>query len=191
MLLQKHDCLFHWLDLIKGSVFDHLDISEVSHDSHEKLLFFLALRTLRENENTFSNLFVESLNVGDLTNGVVEQEASISIDPLANSVLQLLDKRSSIDSEPSDINLSLHLSNIVLNAGQESNFLIEVLKLWLFSLNATKDLLGHPFKGLILFLFTIIIDFDMFLLTWINSSVKESLEILIQSLFKRNSLSLY
>lgn len=36
MFFKKSDNLFHWLDLIEGSIFDHFDISKVGHDSHEE-----------------------------------------------------------------------------------------------------------------------------------------------------------
>jgi hypothetical protein len=32
MLLHKHNGLFHWVNLISGLIFDHLAITEVSHD---------------------------------------------------------------------------------------------------------------------------------------------------------------
>lgn len=35
MLLKEHDGLFHWLNRVKSSSLDHLDVSEVSHDLHE------------------------------------------------------------------------------------------------------------------------------------------------------------
>lgn len=103
MLLKKHDGLFHWLNRIKGSSLNHLDISEVGHDLHEEFLLLLRLSRGWENFDTLRNLALEFLNVFDLLNGVVQKEAGVAVDPLADSVLELLDERSGINSQPSNV----------------------------------------------------------------------------------------
>ena len=48
--------------------------------------------------------------------------------------------------------------------------------------DAVKDLVGHPFEGLILDLFSVTIGDGVSLLTWVNTSVQESLEVLLEGL---------
>lgn len=103
MLFKEHDGLFHWLDGVKGSSLDHLDISEVGHDLHEEFLLLLRLGGGWENFDALRNLALEFLDVFDLLNGVVKEEAGVAVNPLADSVLELLDERSGVDSQPSNV----------------------------------------------------------------------------------------
>jgi hypothetical protein len=183
MLLEEHDVLFHWLNGSKSSLLDHLDISEVGHDLHEEFLLLLSLSGGWENFDTLGDLALEFLDVLDLLNGVVQKEAGVAVNPLADGVLELLDERSGVDSQPSDINGSLHGGDVVLDGGQESDSLIEGLKVWLLGPDTDKDLIGHPFEGLIFDLFTVTVDDGVSLLTWVDTSVKESLEVLLKSFF--------
>jgi len=59
---------------------------------------------------------------------------------------------------------------------------MEFFKRWLLSFNASKDLFCHPLEGFIFFFFTILVDFDMLLLSWISSSVKEGFKVLLKRL---------
>jgi hypothetical protein len=77
------------------------------------------------------------------------------------------------------------LRNIILNSIEESNLLVEGLKLRTSSLYTVKDLSSHPFESLILFLFAIIIDLDVTLLSWIDTRVEELLEAFLESLFPK------
>lgn len=180
MLLKEHDGLFHWLNRVKSSSLDHLDVSEVSHDLHEKFLLFLRLSRLWENFDALRNLALEFLNVFDLLNSVVQKEAGVAVDPLADSVLELLDERSGVDSQPSNLYLSLHGGDVILDGGQESDSLVESLKVWLLGPDTVKDLVGHPDEGLILNFFSITIGDSVSLLTWVDTSVQESLEVLFE-----------
>jgi hypothetical protein len=82
---------------------DHLDISEIGHDLHEEFLLLLRLSGGWENFDTVRNLALEFLDIFDLLNRVVQEEASVAVNPLADSVLELLDERSGVDSQPSNI----------------------------------------------------------------------------------------
>jgi len=66
MLLQEHDGLFHWLDLIESSITDHFDISNVLHDFHEELFLLLGLGTLWNDFDANGNIVNEVLNVLNL-----------------------------------------------------------------------------------------------------------------------------
>lgn len=93
VLLHKHDSLFHWLDHIKSLIFDHLDITEVSHYSHKSGTLSRRLVTLRYNFDTFRNISDELFNVSNLLSGIVEQEVSVSSNPKLNCLLKFLDQR--------------------------------------------------------------------------------------------------
>jgi len=86
-------------------------------------------------------------------------------------------------SEPSDVNDGLHTSNIILNAVQEGDSFIKMFKSWLLGAYSSEDSVSHPFEGLIFNLFTIIVEVDMFLFSWIITGVEEILERLGKSLF--------
>jgi len=75
----------------------------MSHDSHEKLFVRFLFSSLWKNFDTGCNFLDESLNVLDFLNTVVKKERSIAVDPVRDSVLELFDKWSSVDSQPSDI----------------------------------------------------------------------------------------
>lgn len=62
------------------------------------------------------------------------------------------------------------------------DFLIEKLEIGLLSLDANENLLGHPFEGLILLLFTILVDFNMNFSSGIFSLVNESSKVLSKGL---------
>lgn len=98
MLLKKTNYLFHWLDFFESSVLNHLDISEMGHDFHEKLFVCLFISRLGEYLDTIRNFFDERFNVLDLGNSVIQQEAGIAADPFVDGVLELFDKWSGIDS---------------------------------------------------------------------------------------------
>jgi hypothetical protein len=70
----------------------------MGHDSHEKLFVCLFISRLWKNLNTFWDFINERFNVFDLRNSVVQQKAGVAADPFIDSVLELFDKRSSIDS---------------------------------------------------------------------------------------------
>lgn len=55
-------------------------------------------------------------------------------------------------------------------------------------MDSGKNLLGHPSESIIDFLISIVIDFDVLLLSWIFSSLKESLETIRKSLFPEELL---
>jgi len=75
----------------------------MSHDSHQEFLILLLLSRGWENFDACSDLFNEAFNISDLSGGVVKKETCVSIDPLANGVLELLNEWSRIDSEPSNV----------------------------------------------------------------------------------------
>ena len=123
-----------------------------------------------------------------MLNGVVKEEAGVAVDPLADSVLELLDERSGVDSQPSNVDGSLHGGDVVLDGGQESDSLVEGLKVWLLGPDTVKDLVGHPFEGLILDLFSVTVEDSVSLLTWVDTSVQESLEVLLEGLLPEEFL---
>tara|TARA_B110001469_G_C9600181_1_gene298188 strand:- start:638 stop:934 length:297 start_codon:yes stop_codon:yes gene_type:complete len=98
MLFKERNNLFHWFDLIECSVFDHLDISKVSHYSHKELFVRFLLSSLWEHFDTCGNFIDESFNVLNFLNSVVEEEGSEAANPVSNGVLELFDKRSGVNS---------------------------------------------------------------------------------------------
>ena len=56
--------------------------------------------------------------------------------------------------------------------------------------DTVKDLVGHPFEGLILDLFSVTVEDSVSLLTWVDSSVEESLEVLLEGLLPEEFLVL-
>ena len=74
----------------------------------------------------------------------------MSLNPAVNSLLQLFDKRSRLNTEPSDVYLVAHLTNRVLNFIKEGNLIVKNIKRGGASNNTVKDLLGHvvEVKGL-------------------------------------------
>lgn len=73
--------------------------------------------------------------------------------------------------------------DLILDIGQESDFLVKSIKIWLLGLNSSKDFVGHPFEGLILFFLAISIDSDVLLLSWVNTGAQELLEVFLKSFF--------
>lgn len=140
MLLEKIDGGFHRADLRQGSVFDHFDISQVSHDLHKEFLLLLSLSVPWKVLDTSGDLPNEGLDVLNLLHGVVEQEVDVSVDPKHDGVLELLDQRSGVDSEPSDVNGVLHLIDLVLDASEHCDLLVELLKRRLLGLHTGKNL---------------------------------------------------
>ena len=109
---------------------------------------------------------------------------------MGDSVLQFLDERSSVHSQPSDVNGGLHGVNFVLDVGQEGDLLVESFEIWSLGLDSIEDLLGHPFECLVFLFFAIGVDFDVFLLSWADSCVQEGLETLLECLFPKELLIL-
>jgi hypothetical protein len=77
------------------------------------------------------------------------------------------------------------LRNVILDFGKESDLFIESFKSWALGLNSVENLFSHPFKGLIFFLFSIFVGFSVTLFSWINTSIKESLEALLKGFFPK------
>jgi hypothetical protein len=57
-------------------------------------------------------------------------------------------------------------------------------------LDTTKNLSSHPSESVIDFFFTIVIDLDVFFLSWIISSLQEGLETIGKSFFPEELLVL-
>jgi len=150
----------------------------VSHDSHEEFFVRFLFSSLWKNFDTGRNFFNESFNVLDFLNSVVKEEGCEAVNPISNGVLELFDKRSSVNSQPSDINCLLKCVNIISGSVQRGNGLIENLKTWSSSGNTTKNFDSHLAESLIDFFFSIIIDIDVLLFSWIFSCVQEVLETL-------------
>ena len=178
MLFKERNNLFHWFNLIESSVFDHLNISKVSHDSHEELFIRFLLSSLWKYFDTGCNFLNESFNVLYFFNSVVKEEGSKAVNPIGDCVLELFDKRSSINSQPSDVNCLLECIDVISGSVQSGNLFIENLKSWSSSRNTAKNFDCHPSESLIDFFFSIIIDVDVSLFFWIISCVQEVLETL-------------
>ena len=54
------------------------------------------------------NFINELLNVMDLRHGVIEKEACVGLNPFRNSLLKFTDKRGRVNSNPANIDTSLH-----------------------------------------------------------------------------------
>lgn len=104
VLLKEINGGFHWSNLIKSSILDHLDISQVTHNLHEERLVFFSLGLLWKGSDTSSNIVNEVLNVLNLLDSVVKKEIDVSIDPENNSLLKGCDQWGRVDSQPSNIN---------------------------------------------------------------------------------------
>jgi len=98
MFLKEGNNLFHWLNLIESSVFNHLDISKVSHDSHKELFVRFLLCSLWKYFDTGCNFIDESFNILDFLNSVVKEEGSEAANPISNCVLELFNERSGVNS---------------------------------------------------------------------------------------------
>jgi hypothetical protein len=98
MFLKEGDNLFHWLNLIESSVFDHFDISKVGHNSHKELFVRFLFSSLWKNFDSSGNFLDESFNVLYFFNCVVEKERSVAVNPICDGVLKLFDKWSSVNS---------------------------------------------------------------------------------------------
>jgi hypothetical protein len=85
----------------------------MSHNSHEELLICLLFSTLWKNLNTISNFTDEIFDVFNLSNSIAQKEASVAVDPFIDCVLKFLDKWSSIDSQPSNVNRLLELIDVI------------------------------------------------------------------------------
>jgi len=183
MFFEEEYGFFHWLDLFKGPIFDLFDITKMSHNFHKKFLVFIGSSAFWGNSDSSLNTCNERIDVLDLFVSVVKEEASISVNPEGDGVLELFDEWSYVNSKPSDINGSLHECNFILCLSQESDLLIECFEVWSLGLNSNENLLRHPFEGLVFLFFSLIIDFDVSLLSWIKTSVKESLEAVFKGFF--------
>lgn len=56
--------------------------------------------------------------------------------------------------------------------------------------DTVKNLVGHPFEGLILDLFSVTVEDGVSLLAWVDTSVEESLEVLLEGLLPEEFLVL-
>jgi len=72
MLLHEHNGLFHWVDLFEGFLFNHLDITQVSHDGHKLGFFSFRLVRLGHNFDAFADVVNELIDVLDLAHCVVK-----------------------------------------------------------------------------------------------------------------------
>lgn len=104
MLLKEDNSGFHWLNLVESSVFNHLDISEDSHDLEEKSSIRFLINTSWKNLNSIGDFLNEVLNVLDLLHSVIKEEASVGINPVGDGHLEFLDQRSGVNSKPSNVN---------------------------------------------------------------------------------------
>jgi len=183
MFLEKQNGLFHGLDLFKCAILDHLDVSEVSHDLHENFLLTLGFGALRDHLDAVADLIKKLLDDLYLRDGVAEKECCVSFNPLCDSILQFIPKRGDVDSDPANINADLHIFDLLLDAIQIRNLLVKELKVGFLSLDSCKNLLGHPFEGLIFFLLSILINLHVNLFSGVITLFKESCEVLSKSLF--------
>jgi hypothetical protein len=92
MFLQELNGLFHWLNSLKGAVLDLFNITKMSHDFHQKLLIIFGVGSDWKLLDTLVNIFDEVVDVLDLLYSVVEQEASVGVNPSGDSVVKLLDE---------------------------------------------------------------------------------------------------
>lgn len=113
MLFKERNNLFHWFNLIESSIFDHLNISKVSHNSHEELLIRFLFSSLWKNFDSGRNFLNESFDILYFLNSVVKEEGSKAVNPIGNCVLELFDKRSSINSQPTDVNCLLKSIDVI------------------------------------------------------------------------------
>jgi len=104
MFFEKEYGLFHWLNLLKGPIFDLFDITEMGHNLHKKFLVFIGSSTFWGNSDSCLDTCDELIDILDLLVSVIKEEASVSVDPEGDCVLELLNERSHINSEPSNIN---------------------------------------------------------------------------------------
>jgi hypothetical protein len=101
---------------------------------------------------------------------------SVAGDPFINSILEVFNERSSINSQPTDVNCLLKSIDVISGSVKRSDSFIKHIKGWFSRLNTFKDFAGHPFEGIINFFLTIIVNFYVFLGSWVVTSLKESLE---------------
>lgn len=178
MLLEQEHSLLHRLNLVVGSLLDHLDVTEVSHDSHEEVLLRLHvdLGLVGQDLDSIADHLDEVVDVVDLPDGVVQQELSVGVDPVLDDALQLLDQRSSVDLEPSDLNSGSHLVDLISDAVQESDLLVELIETWLLGGDAVEDSLGHPSEGWVLLFLVVGILPHVLHLSWVRAGLEESSE---------------
>jgi hypothetical protein len=75
---------------------------------HENFLLTLGFSALRDNLDAVADFINKLLDVLDLMDSVAEEEASISLNPLGDSVLQLVSKRVHVHSDPANVNADFH-----------------------------------------------------------------------------------
>jgi hypothetical protein len=73
----------------------------------------------------------------------------------------------------------------VLDTSEHGDLFVENFKRWLLGLNSIQDLFRHPFECLIFLFFSILVDLDMLLLSWVNTGVEESFEIFLEGLLPK------
>jgi hypothetical protein len=130
MLLHEHNSLFHRVNLFDGQVLNHLDVTEMSHNLHENGLLSSGIRVLGNNFDAFSDLVDEVVDVLDLLHGVVEDKASVSLDPGFNRLFELFNQRLGVDTQPANVNRLLHLVDLAFDSCQVRNLLVENLESW-------------------------------------------------------------
>jgi hypothetical protein len=130
MLLHEHNSLFHRVNLFDGQVLNHLDVTEMRHNLHENGLLSSGIRVLGNNFDAFSDLVDEVVDVLDLLHGVVEDKASVSLDPGFNRLFELFNQRLGVDTQPANVNRLLHLVDLAFDSCQVRNLLVENLESW-------------------------------------------------------------
>jgi hypothetical protein len=130
MLLHEHNSLFHRVNLFDGQVLNHLDVTEMSHNLHENGLLSSGIRVLGNNFDAFGDLVDEVVDVLDLLHGVVEDKASVSLDPGFNRLFELFNQRLGVDTQPANVNRLLHLVDLAFDSCQVRNLLVENLESW-------------------------------------------------------------
>jgi len=120
----------------------------------------------------------------------------VLVDPLIDGALELLNKRSRVDSQPANVFLVLHLVDVVLNCGQELDLAVEFVQVGYSCNHASQDLLLHTVErlDLVLIMAFVLIGVSSCvevldkLLFQVFSCSKERLEGVIESLLPKEFL---
>lgn len=67
--------------------------------------------------------------------------------PVVNRLLELTDEGEGVDAEPSDVDLLLHLGDLLLHDGEVRDLLVEDFEGRVTGSNALQDLGGHPVEA--------------------------------------------
>lgn len=81
----------------------------------------------------------------------------MSIDPCINGLFELLDQWERVDTEPADIDLLFHLTDLLLDNSQELDLLIEDIKGWESSDDFLEDDGRHAVEAVHLFLNALVV----------------------------------